>query len=133
MDVPDASPNVISGKTSLSIDLRHPEEATLIQLEALILNEMDKISHESDDKIKFDLKRIWHSPAQDFDPVLLHYIEKAATASCGDSNQVQRLRSHAGHDSALVALSGCPVAMIFVPSRNGISHSPEEWTDKEDW
>ena len=25
-----------------------------------------------------------------------------------------------------------PVAMIFVPSKDGISHSPDEWTDFED-
>ena len=35
------------------------------------------------------------------------------------------------HDSLFVG-HFAPVAMIFVPSKNGISHSPEEWTDFED-
>ena len=35
------------------------------------------------------------------------------------------------HDSLFVGRFA-PVAMIFVPSRNGISHSPDEWTDFED-
>lgn len=39
--------------------------------------------------------------------------------------------SGAGHDTAVVA-SLVPAGMIFVPSRGGISHSPEEWTDPED-
>lgn len=35
--------------------------------------------------------------------------------------------SGAGHDAQLFA-PRCPTAMIFVPSRSGISHSPEEYT-----
>jgi len=40
------------------------------------------------------------------------------------------LASGAGHDAAFVAQIA-PAAMIFVPSRAGISHSPDEWTDTE--
>jgi N-carbamoyl-L-amino-acid hydrolase len=40
------------------------------------------------------------------------------------------LASGAGHDAAFVARIA-PAAMIFVPSRNGVSHAPEEWTDTE--
>jgi N-carbamoyl-L-amino-acid hydrolase len=40
------------------------------------------------------------------------------------------LPSWAGHDAVQVA-SNCPVAMIFVPSRGGRSHCPEEWTEPE--
>lgn len=40
------------------------------------------------------------------------------------------LASGAGHDAAFVARIA-PAAMIFVPSRAGISHAPEEWTDTE--
>ena len=35
------------------------------------------------------------------------------------------------HDSLFVGRFA-PTAMIFVPSKNGISHSPEEWTDFEE-
>lgn len=35
------------------------------------------------------------------------------------------------HDSLFVG-KFAPTAMIFVPSKNGISHSPEEWTDYEE-
>ncbi|KKB78213.1 allantoate amidohydrolase [Devosia soli] len=40
------------------------------------------------------------------------------------------LASGAGHDAAFVARIA-PAAMIFVPSKSGISHAPEEWTDTE--
>ena len=37
--------------------------------------------------------------------------------------------SGAGHDAAHLA-ARCPAGMIFVPSREGRSHCPEEWTDQ---
>ena len=43
----------------------------------------------------------------------------------------RRMISGAGHDAqTMTAL--CPSAMIFVPSRNGISHAPEEHSDWAD-
>lgn len=37
------------------------------------------------------------------------------------------MQSGAGHDSQDMA-SICPIGMIFVPSKDGISHSPKEFT-----
>ncbi|CAM4265005.1 MAG: M20/M25/M40 family metallo-hydrolase [Paenibacillus macerans] len=42
-----------------------------------------------------------------------------------------RMVSGAFHDSMLVGRFA-PIAMIFVPSKDGISHSPEEYTDCRD-
>ena len=36
----------------------------------------------------------------------------------------------AGHDSVLIARL-CPSAMLFVPSRGGITHNPREYTAAE--
>ncbi|HTX00321.1 MAG TPA: M20 family metallo-hydrolase [Acidimicrobiales bacterium] len=41
---------------------------------------------------------------------------------------VERLASYAGHDAVQMAHLG-PCAMVFVPSRGGRSHTPDEWTD----
>ena len=43
----------------------------------------------------------------------------------------QRMPSGAGHDAVMMA-ELAPVGMIFVPSRDGRSHTEEEWTDIED-
>ena len=40
------------------------------------------------------------------------------------------MKSRAGHDSAWTSRV-CPTSMIFVPSREGISHNPEEYTSPE--
>jgi N-carbamoyl-L-amino-acid hydrolase len=45
--------------------------------------------------------------------------------------QAHRMPSGAGHDAQTMQAL-CPSGLIFVPSRNGISHSPQEWTDWRD-
>jgi len=55
-------------------------------------------------------------------------------ATLGRSAEKLKLRagdlaSGAGHDTAFMARI-CPSAMVFVPCRNGKSHTPEEWADK---
>lgn len=42
-----------------------------------------------------------------------------------------RMPSGAGHDAQTMQAI-CPSALIFVPSRDGISHSPQEWTEWAD-
>jgi acetylornithine deacetylase/succinyl-diaminopimelate desuccinylase-like protein len=55
----------------------------------------------------------------------------AVEAACRASGRGwRRLVSGAGHDAQEVARR-VPAAMIFVPSRGGVSHSPEEWTSDE--
>ena len=43
----------------------------------------------------------------------------------------RKMLSGAGHD-AMIMGSLCDVAMVFVPSKDGRSHVPEEWTDYAD-
>jgi hydantoinase/carbamoylase family amidase len=40
----------------------------------------------------------------------------------------RRMVSGAGHDAMMIA-QRVPTAMLFVPSQNGVSHAPEEYTD----
>ncbi|VVE04492.1 allantoate amidohydrolase [Pandoraea horticolens] len=42
----------------------------------------------------------------------------------------KRMTSGAGHDAQMIARIA-PAAMIFVPSRGGISHNPREHTDDD--
>lgn len=61
-------------------------------------------------------------------PEVQELLEQQA-AQAGISTR--KMLSGAGHD-AMVMGSLCDVAMIFVPSKDGRSHVPEEWTDYED-
>jgi beta-ureidopropionase / N-carbamoyl-L-amino-acid hydrolase len=61
------------------------------------------------------------------DPRLLDVLAKAAEAT---GLTTRPLASGAGHDAAWIARVA-PAAMIFVPSRGGRSHAPDEWTDND--
>jgi len=58
---------------------------------------------------------------------------KASTARAADGRGLQHveLPSGAGHDAQVIA-EAAPIGMIFVPSRVGVSHSPDEHTEPED-
>jgi len=45
-------------------------------------------------------------------------------------DQTLDMKSRAGHDSAWTSRI-CPTSMIFVPSKDGISHNPHEFTSPE--
>jgi N-carbamoyl-L-amino-acid hydrolase len=65
-----------------------------------------------------------HDPPAVATPEIQSLIEEAAA---GLGLKTMRLPSGAGHDAQMMARLG-PMGMIFVPSQNGISHSPKELT-----
>ena len=74
-----------------------------------------------------ELSEISRTRAMQCDSALRDTITAAAAAL---SATVRPLASGAGHDAAFMARIA-PSAMLFVPSRDGASHCPEEWTDPE--
>ncbi len=63
----------------------------------------------------------------ELDPGLQDVLEEAARA---EGAAVRRMPSGAGHD-AMVLAKHVPAGMVFVPSRGGLSHCPEEFTSPE--
>jgi N-carbamoyl-L-amino-acid hydrolase len=61
------------------------------------------------------------------DPALVDDVERAAAER---ALPFVRLPSGAGHDAQVIATMA-PIAMIFVPSRGGVSHNPAEHTEPE--
>ena len=62
------------------------------------------------------------------DPSLVALVEGKAAAE-GFSHR--RMISRAYHDSLFMA-QVCPTAMVFVPSKDGISHRPDEYSSPEE-
>jgi len=68
-----------------------------------------------------------HSPS-----IMSDKVQNAYKEACDDLGLSHTsLTSGAGHDGQSLA-DLCPVGMIFVPSVNGTSHSPKEFTKWED-
>jgi N-carbamoyl-L-amino-acid hydrolase len=66
-------------------------------------------------------------PPATCDPAIVEAVEQAS-ADAGLA--CQRMISRAYHDSLFMSLV-CPISMIFIPCRDGISHRPEEYASPE--
>jgi N-carbamoyl-L-amino-acid hydrolase len=122
--------NSVPGETFFTIDLRHPSSKSLDLMEACIRTDMERLES-SNQRLRVKVDLVWESPAVRFDEIAVQCVRKSAQERFGVS-AVAELDSFAGHDSAFTQLR-VPTAMIFVPSRDGISHAPEEYTSESQW
>ena len=56
----------------------------------------------------------------------------AALSTSGYEASIPVLPTGAGHDAGVLADAGVPSAMLFVRNPTGISHSPDEYAERED-
>ncbi|WP_137390614.1 Zn-dependent hydrolase [Rhodoligotrophos defluvii] len=125
LKVAPGSRNTVPGMVTFTVDLRHPQDEMLDSMEQA----MRDIAAEAGAQHKVDVKveRIWKSPPVAFDEGCVNSIRRAAEA-CGYATR--DMVSGAGHDAVYVARV-TPTAMIFVPSRDGISHNEAEYSSPE--
>ena len=118
--------NVIPGQVVFTVDLRDLD-ATKVEH---YTQRFEQLGREigTATNTKFAFARLVDSAPAISDPKVMSWIDDAA-ASLGLTRQ--RMPSGAGHDAQEIAHIA-PMAMIFVPSVGGISHSPREFTKPED-
>lgn len=116
------APNVIPGHTSLTVELRDLSPEKLERIAARIRARAEQIA--TDTGTRIEVHPAAHNPPALADPVVQAAIESAARQM---DLHFERLPSGAGHDAEMMA-EICPMGMIFVPSIDGISHSPREKT-----
>ncbi len=120
------SPNTVPGEAKFSIDVRDTNETVMTELAGAIRKALTAISRRR--KLTFSYEtESWIHPV-DCHRDLVAHLEQAAK-DCGV--RYRRMSSGAAHDAQIMARV-CPVAMIFVPSKDGRSHSPAEWTARDD-
>lgn len=120
------SRNTVPEKIILTLDLRHPDEATLSDLEKKI---SEIVAAESASAhVEGILHHEWKSPAIQFDQECVEAITDSANAL---NYPAMKIVSGAGHDSVYISKIA-PTAMIFVPCERGISHNEHESARKED-
>ena len=120
------APNVVPGLVKHSIELRDLSAEKIARLGDEIQKRAQEIARETGTEIT--MERVEHDPPAVADPEIQAKIEGAAA---GLGLKTMRLPSGAGHDAQMMAKVG-PIGMIFVPSINGISHSPKESTNWQD-
>lgn len=118
--------NVIPGQVVLTIDLRDLDSAKLTHFTSVF----ERLAHEIGmaSNTTFAFKQLIDSKPAISDERVMRFIELSAT-DLGLSQQ--RMPSGAGHDAQEIAHIA-PMAMIFIPSVGGISHSPKEFSKPDD-
>lgn len=116
--------NVIPRLATVSVDLRNTEEALLASADRE-LDEFLKDLEESEG-VAITSRRLVRTEPVVFDERVVTTIERVARDL---GLPIRRMTSGAGHDAQMIARV-CPSAMIFVPSRGGVSHSPQEFTER---
>ncbi|MXZ25250.1 MAG: Zn-dependent hydrolase [Caldilineaceae bacterium SB0665_bin_21] len=120
MDILPGSPNVIPGQVIINLEIRGLDEG--------VLDRAERQLEEEAGKLQAAFVQTSNKPPVDSDPLLV----QALVAACEDNGfAYARMASGAGHDAMCMA-DLAPQAMLFVPSRNGVSHSPDEYTPPED-
>jgi N-carbamoyl-L-amino-acid hydrolase len=120
------SRNVIPGSVFFSVDLRHPDDATLLAMKAELEAATNDVCAELG--LTHDLHEIWYNPPAPFDPDCIASVRQAAEEA-GYSHM--DIVSGAGHDAGYLC-KVAPTAMVFVPCEDGISHNEVENATPED-
>jgi len=118
--------NVIPGKVELSLDCRDIDTQTCDALLEQITRQAEQICTARN--IDFDITTFGKGKAK-----LCSEMTKTAIAQACDELELptMMIASGAGHDSGSYH-DFCPMGMIFVRSKEGISHHPDEWSSPQD-
>lgn len=121
--------NTIPGEVEFSVDMRCVDEKVLADFDAVLKSIV--VGHAFSKHI--EVTCIFERESTHFPPPMLDMIEDACvrTSLLNGKALPLRLTSGAFHDAMYLA-GVCPTAMIFVPSKNGISHNATEDTDHDD-
>lgn len=118
--------NVVPARAAMTLDMRNTDETLLQKAEAEVAAFVEEIA--SAEGVSITSRTLARFEPVVFDPRVVGCVEETARRF---GNSVQRMPSGAGHDAQMLARV-CPSGMIFVPSVNGISHNPAEFTSAED-
>jgi allantoate deiminase len=119
-------PSIVPGTAEFSVDLRHTDAEKRRELMSAFGEICQSVG--SDRGVEVSVTRLKDEEPASMDAALID-VFRGAAESHGAS--WHRMPSGAGHDSQLMA-TRLPTAMLFVPSVDGKSHRPDEFTELAD-
>lgn len=126
VDVHPSAINSIPRQVTISFDVRDTDLATRERIVAELQADAERLASERG--LGFRLETINADPPITAEPAIREAIESASAAH---DLSTHPLVSRAYHDALFVARKA-PTGMIFVPSKDGISHRPDEYTAPEE-
>ncbi len=120
------APNVIPGKVEMTLEIRDLDFEKMLSLFEKIKTSANAIAEETGVVISY-------SPLNEDIPAVTdkRIQDMIATSAKNLGLTYKFMPSGAGHDTQDMARIA-PTGMIFVPSKDGISHSPKEFTSAQD-
>jgi acetylornithine deacetylase/succinyl-diaminopimelate desuccinylase-like protein len=118
--------NVIAEGARFTIDFRAPTDELLERGDVELHGRLSKISQRR--RLVLNINATESLPAIDLSPEVRRRLLQAAKHS---GSQLPETISGALHDAAIVA-PYLPTGMLFVASRDGISHNPAEFSRVDD-
>ena len=118
--------NIIPGRVEFTLDLRDIDEGVRNEVERRIVEGARGLCEERGVGLSVDtLQRVAPVPCSEL-------VQSTAEAACKELGlEPYFLASGAGHDGMQLK-DLCPIGMIFVRSKDGVSHNPDEWSTEED-
>ena len=95
-----------------------------------IFKSFDEIIQRENNQTSYHIVRTWGLPESVFHEDCVEAVRAAAIEAVG-FDQIMDMKSGAGHDAAWTS-KVVKSSMIFVPSKDGVSHNPNEYTSPED-
>lgn len=126
LDCVDGAANVVPGRVELVLDQRHPDADRLAAM-GLAADRACAEAAEAEG-VSGEVTELWTIEPVAFDAALVSGAQAACQAAGSDAPV---LVSGALHDASEIARLA-PAVMLFAPSKDGLSHCPEEFTAKED-
>jgi N-carbamoyl-L-amino-acid hydrolase len=120
------SRNTIPGRVFFTVDFRHPDDATLTEMDRELREACRDAARAS--QVEVEVKEFWYFAPTAFDKDCVAAVKRAAEAQ---GFPAMDIISGAGHDAVYMARVA-PTAMVFVPCADGISHNEIEDAKPED-
>jgi hydantoinase/carbamoylase family amidase len=118
--------NVIPAFVEFTVDFRSPSNDVLTDDDAQVRQRIEQVCGRRG--IEHVIEQTEDAPAVQMDPAL---CAKLVDASARLAKESATAVSGALHDAAILA-PRLPTAMLFVPSKDGVSHNPAEFSRVED-
>ncbi len=126
MRVQPGSRNTVPESVVLAVDLRHPQQSVLDEMDASLRKIVEKSAAAAG--VESTVLDEWQSPAVAFDPGCINAVRESVTRL---GYPHMEMVSGAGHDSVYVSRV-VPTSMIFVPCAGGLSHNEAESATPDD-
>ncbi|MFV2053236.1 M20 family metallo-hydrolase [Aliiroseovarius sp. YM-037] len=122
-------PNVVNAvpkEVRMTVELRSPNDPVRERAGDALRTFAESVAQRRALDLLID--RTYAQPAQPCDEALVSRLANAVEACCG---KAVMLSSGATHDASAMA-DLCPIAMLFVRCRGGVSHVPDEYASADD-